>query len=65
MNFKDMTTEELMERRAAIGKEAEQDGADLEALEAEIRAINKELEERKANEAKEKASVLRLYSGSV
>ena len=52
MNFKDMTTEELMERRAAIGKEAEQDGADLEALEAEIRAINKELEERKANEAK-------------
>ena len=46
------TTEELLERRAAIASEIETDGADLDALEAEVRSINEELERRKAEEAK-------------
>lgn len=50
MNTKEMTTEQLIERRAAIAVECEADGADLEALTAEVRAINAELETRKAAE---------------
>ena len=52
MDFKDKTVEELMERRAAIATEIEAPEADLDALEAEARAINEELENRKASEAK-------------
>lgn len=52
MNFKDMSAEELMERRAAIGQEIEAPDADLDALEQEARAINAELENRKDEEAK-------------
>lgn len=51
MNFKDMSAEELMERRAAIGKEVESPDADLDALEQEARAINEELENRRTAEA--------------
>lgn len=40
------TTEELLERRTAIASEIETEGADLDALEAETRAINIELESR-------------------
>lgn len=46
------TTEELLERRTEIASEIETDGADLDALEAEARSINEELERRKAEEAK-------------
>ena len=42
--------EELLERRTAIASEIEIDGADLDALEAEARSINDELERRKAVE---------------
>ena len=42
----------MMERRAAIGQESEAPDADLDALEQEARAINAELESRKAEEAK-------------
>ena len=52
MNFKDMTADELMERRAAIAAEIDAPEADLDALEQEARAINEELETRKADEAK-------------
>lgn len=45
------TTEELLERRTQIASEIETDGADLDALEAEVRAINEELETRKQAEA--------------
>ena len=45
------TTEELLERRTQIASEIETDGADLDALEAEVRAINDELETRKQAEA--------------
>ena len=44
------TIEELLERRTAIASEIEVDGADLDALEAEARSINDELERRKAIE---------------
>ena len=52
MNFKDMTADELMERRAAIATEIDAPEADLDVLEQEARAINEELETRKADEAK-------------
>lgn len=49
---KDMSIEQLEERKAAIAVEIELDGADLDALENEIRSINAELERRKAAEEK-------------
>lgn len=52
MNFKDMTIEELETRKAQIAEEVEADGADLDALEEEVRGIKAELESRKAEEAK-------------
>lgn len=52
MNLKDKTVEELMERRSAIATEIDAPEADLDALEAEARAINEELESRKAAETK-------------
>ena len=51
MEIKEMTAEELLERRSAIAEEVEADGADLDALEAEVKSINEELEARKAAEA--------------
>ena len=51
MDFKNMTADELLERRSAIAEEVEADGADLDALEAEVKSINEELEARKAAEA--------------
>ena len=47
-----MTIDELNERLAAIPADMEVEGADLDALENEVRAINEELESRKAIEAK-------------
>lgn len=57
MNFSEMTVQELEERRAAIAAEVEGEGADLDALEEEVRAINAELEARKA--AAEKRNAIR------
>ena len=51
MEFKNMTIEELEARKAAIATELEVDGADLDALETEVRAIKAELEERAKAEA--------------
>ena len=51
MEIKAMTIEELNERLAAIPAEMETEGADLDALESEVRAINEEIESRKAIEA--------------
>ena len=53
MDFTNMTVEELEARKAQIGVEAEQDGADLDALEAEIKGIKAELESRKEAAAKQ------------
>lgn len=52
MNYNEMSVEELMERRAAIATEIDSPDADLDALEAEVRAINEELETRKTAETK-------------
>ena len=52
MEIKDMTIEQLEERKSAIVAELDAEGADLDALEAEIRSIKEELEARAAKEAK-------------
>lgn len=52
MDIKEISVEELMERRAAIGTEIDAPEADLDALEAEARSINEEIESRKAAEEK-------------
>lgn len=52
MEIKEMTIEQLTERRAAIAAEIDAPEADLDALENEARAINEELEARKAAETK-------------
>ena len=56
MEVKTMTIDELNTRLAAIPEEMEAEGADLNALEAEVRAINEEMEARIAAEA-EKAEI--------
>lgn len=52
MELKDMTVEQLEERKVAIRAEIDNEDADLDALESEARSINAELENRKAEEAK-------------
>ena len=52
MDYKAMTIEEMETRKAQIATECEAEGADLTALDAEVRAINAEIETRKAAEAK-------------
>jgi len=52
MELKEMNIEELNERKNQIVTEAEAEDANLDELETEIRAINEELENRKADEAK-------------
>ena len=51
MEFKEMSIEELNERKAAIALELDAPAADLDALETEARAINEEMEARKNAEA--------------
>ena len=52
MNFTEMSIEDLEMRKAAIATEVDTEGADLDALEEEVRSINAEIEARKAEEAK-------------
>lgn len=52
IDIKTASADELMERRTQIGAEVDIPEADLNALEEEARAINAELEARKAEEAK-------------
>ena len=52
MDFTTMTIEELESRLAAIPEELEAEGADLDALETEVRGIKAEIKTRKAAEAK-------------
>lgn len=59
----DKTMEELVERRAQIAIEIDGEDADLDALEAEARAINEEIETRKANEAKRNEIRAKVASG--
>lgn len=50
MNFTEMTIDQLLERRSAIAVELDAPDADLDALEAEVRGINDEIESRKQAE---------------
>lgn len=52
MELKDMSIEQLEERKSAIATEIDAPEADLDALESEVRAINEEIENRKAAEQK-------------
>lgn len=52
MGIKEMSMEELEARKQGIVAELDNEGADLNALEDEMRSINAEIEERKAAEAK-------------
>ena len=61
MNLKEMEVSQLEERKIAIAGELDAEGADLDALETEARAINAELEARKAEAAK-KAEVRQLIN---
>ena len=47
-----MTIEQIEERKNAIVADLDKEGADLDALEAEMRSLNEEIEIRKAEEAK-------------
>ena len=51
MEIKDMTIEQIEERKTAIVAELDNEGADLNALEEEMRSLNTEIEARKAVEA--------------
>lgn len=53
MDFKEMSMEALEARKAEIATASEAEGADVDALLEEIRAINAEIEERKAKAEKE------------
>ena len=52
MELKEMTVEQLEERKSAIVAELDNEGADLDALENEVRSIKEELETRANEEAK-------------
>ena len=67
MEVKDMTIDELEERKAAIRTEVEAPEADLDVLEQEARAINDEMEERRLAEEKraEIRSAVALGDGEV
>ena len=52
MDFSTMTIEEMEERKSALVSGIDEEGADLDAIEAEVRAIKEELENRKNAEAK-------------
>ena len=52
MELKEMTIEEMEERKSAIVAELDAEGADLDVLEAEMKSIKEEIEARKAEEEK-------------
>lgn len=51
-DLKELSIEQIEERKTAIVAELDVAGADLDALEAEMRSLNDEIEVRKADEAK-------------
>ena len=64
MEIKEMTIEQLEERKAAIVAELDAPEADLDALETEARAIKEEIESRKAEAAKKAEIRDAVASGS-
>lgn len=64
MELKNKTIEEMEARKAEIAGLLDTDDADLTALEEEVRAINAEIEQRKADEAKRVAIRNAVASGA-
>ena len=64
-NIKEMSVEQIEERKLAIVTETESEGADLNALEEEMRSLNAELEARKAEEAQKEEIRKAVASGEV
>lgn len=52
MEIKEMSIDQLIEQRDALIAKLEEDGADLNQIEADVKAIKDEIEARKAEEAK-------------
>lgn len=63
-DFSKRTIEEIEARKAAIAVELDKDGADLDKLGEETRAINAELEKRKADAAK-REEIRKAVAGAV
>lgn len=63
-DFSKWTIEEIEARKAAIAVELDKDGADLDKLNDEVRAINEELEKRKAD-AKKREEIRKAVAGAV
>ena len=64
MDVKTMTIDEIEARKADILTEIDKDGADLDALESEMRSLKEELEARAATEAKKAEIRAAVASGS-
>lgn len=62
--FKEMNIEQLEARKAAIAVEVDGEGADLDALETEVREINAELETRKKAAEERAAKVNAVIEGA-
>lgn len=60
-----MSIEQIEERKNAIVAELDNDGADLDALEAEMRSLNEEIEARKAEEAKKAEIRSAIANGNI
>lgn len=60
-----MTIEQIEERKNAIVAELDNEGADLDALESEMRSLNEEIEARKAEEAQKAEIRSAIANGSV
>lgn len=65
MNLKEMEVAQLEERNAQILEEIEVDGADLDALQEEARAIREELDARKAEAAKKAEIRSQVATGEI
>ena len=65
MELKEMMIEQIEERKGAIVAELDNEGADLDALESEMRSLNDEIEARKAEEAKKAEIRSAIANGNV
>lgn len=64
MELKNMTFDELEARKTELADSVEVEGADLDAIESELRSINEEVEARKAEEAKREEIRSMVASGN-
>lgn len=65
MEIREMTIEQIEERKNAIVAELDAEGADLDALETEMRSLNDEIEARKAEEAQKAEIRSAVAAGTV